>query len=357
MRIAQISPLYESVPPQQYGGTERVVSYLTEELVRQGHDVTLFASADSATSAELVACCPRSLRTWNGSVDSLAHHFVMLECMARTARAFDVMHFHIDYLHFPVSRRAGWPTLTTLHGRLDIPDLQPLYDEFRDMPVVSISNDQRRPLPQANWYATVHHGLPDNLYQLHEAAGEYLVFLGRISPEKRVDRAIEIARRTGLPLRIAAKVDKADKEYFESEIRPLLAEPFVDFLGEVGEHEKEALLGRAIALLFPIDWAEPFGLVMIEAMACGTPIIAWRSGSVPEVMVHGTTGFIVDNMDDAVEATMRVGTLSRRRCRMVFDDRFAVSRMATDYLRVYERVTGDRASKIETGVGHAEEPA
>jgi glycosyltransferase involved in cell wall biosynthesis len=357
VRIAQISPLYESVPPQQYGGTERVVSYLTEELVRQGHDVTLFASADSVTSARLMACCPRSLRTWEGSVDSLAHHLVMLEHLERTPDAFDVMHFHIDYLHYPVSRRAGWPAVTTLHGRLDIPDLQPLYDEFHDMPVVSISNDQRSPLPQANWYGTVHHGLPADLYAFHEGPGRYLVFLGRISPEKRVDRAIEIARRSGLPLRIAAKVDAADRAYFDETVRPLLAAPFVEFLGEVGEHEKEALLGEALALLFPIDWSEPFGLVMIEAMACGTPVIAWRAGSVPEVMVDGVTGFVVDNLDDAVAATARVGRLSRRECRGVFEDRFTVERMAADYLRVYRRVQSDSMANLRNAFGRKEEPA
>jgi glycosyltransferase involved in cell wall biosynthesis len=355
VRIAQVSPLYESVPPQQYGGTERVVSYLTEELVRQGHDVTLFASADSVTSARLMNGCPRSLRTWNGSVDSLAHHLVMLEQLRRQPHDFDVIHFHIDYLHYPISRRERWPGLTTLHGRLDIPDLQPLYDEFRDMPVVSISEDQRTPLPQANWYATVHHGLPEDLYALHEEPGQYLVFLGRVSPEKRVDRAVDIARRTGLPLRVAAKVDAADRQYFQAEVEPLLSEPFVEFLGEIGDHEKEALLGNAIALLFPIDWSEPFGLVMIEAMACGTPVIAWRAGSVPEVMVDGVTGFIVDDMDAAVAATSRVGALSRRRCRRVFEDRFTVERMAADYLRVYRRIRDEHLDAIHA-FGPEKEP-
>jgi glycosyltransferase involved in cell wall biosynthesis len=341
VRIAQISPLYESVPPMSYGGTERVVSYLTEELVRQGHEVTLFASGDSVTAARLVPCSERSLRLWPGSIDSLAHHLLMLERVGREAAEFDVLHFHIDYLHFPFSRRAGWRNVTTLHGRLDLPDLQPLYDEFSDMPVVSISNDQRSPLPQANWRATVYHGLPKELYAFQEGPGTYLVFLGRISPEKRVDRAIEIARRAGLPLKIAAKIDEVDRPYFESQIAPLFELPFVEYLGEVGEEDKCELLGNATALLFPIDWSEPFGLVMIESMACGTPIIAWKAGSVPEVMTQGVTGFVVDSIDDAVARTAEVSNLSRRRCREAFEQHFTAERMASDYVAVYKRLVAE----------------
>jgi glycosyltransferase involved in cell wall biosynthesis len=343
--------LYESVPPKSYGGTERVVSYLTEELVRQGHEVTLFASADSVTTARLVPASRQSLRLWPGSVDSLAHHLLMLERIAAEAGAFDVLHFHIDYLHFPFSRRAGWTHVTTLHGRLDIPDLQPLYEEFQEAPVVSISDEQRTPLPRANWQATVYHGLPADLYALHERPGQYLVFLGRISPEKRVDRAIEIARRVGLPLKIAAKIDDADRRYFEDEIAPMFSLPFVEYLGEIGEHEKEDLLGGAIALLFPIDWSEPFGLVMIESMACGTPVIAWRAGSVPEVMTEGITGFVVDTLDAAVAATERAASLDRRRCREVFEVRFTVGRMASDYVNVYERLLSGTGAAVLARTG------
>jgi glycosyltransferase involved in cell wall biosynthesis len=338
LRIAQISPLYESVPPSSYGGTERVVSYLTEELVQQGHDVTLFASADSTTSARLIGCSPRSLRTSEGSIDTLAHHVLMLERVGRYAREFDVLHFHIDYLHFPFSRRAGWTTLTTLHGRLNIPDLQPLYDEFQDMPVVSISDDQRKPLPHAGWRATVYHGLPRGLYALNDRPEPYLAFVGRISPEKRVDRAIEIAGRVGMPLRIAAKIDAADREYFDDSIRHMFSLPYVEFLGEIGEHEKQELLGNATALLFPIEWPEPFGLVMIEAMACGTPVVAWRRGSVPEVLDDGVTGCLVESLDEAVAATKRAAAFSRARCRAVFEKRFTAERMARDYVSVYEQL-------------------
>ena len=351
MRIAQVSPLFESVPPQSYGGTERVVSYLTEELVRQGHDVTLFASGDSVTAAKLVAGSPQSLRLWPGSVDALAHHIVMLERVASLADAFDIIHFHVDYVHFPLSRRMPWRHVTTLHGRLDLPDLQPLYDEFADMPVVSISNDQRQPLPQAAWQATVYHGLPPALYTPRERGEPYLVFLGRISPEKRVDRAVDIARRAGLPLRVAAKIDAVDRAYFERDIKPLFEQPGVDYLGEIGEDDKNALLGGAAALLFPIDWAEPFGLVMIEAMACGTPVIAWRAGSVPEVIDEGVTGFVVDSVDAAVEAVGKVAQIDRRRCRQVFEERFAVERMTRDYVAVYEQLVGAPARTVAAVAG------
>ena len=338
MRIAQIAPLFESVPPQTYGGTERVVSYLTEELVRQGHDVTLFASGDSVTQARLVACSERALRLDPACVDQLAHQIVQLEQVFKRAGEFDAVHFHIDYLHYPLSRREHTRQLTTLHGRLDIPDLVPMYREFPEMPVISISNAQREPLPWLNWLGTVYHGLPEELYTPREQPGTYLAFLGRISPEKRVDRAIEIARRAGLPLRIAAKVDKADEEYFESSIRPLLEGARVEFVGEIGEADKDEFLGNAYALLFPIDWPEPFGLVMVEAMACGTPVIAYRDGSVPEVLDEGVTGFIVTSGDEAIEALEHVPQLDRRECRRVFEERFSAARMARDYVEIYERI-------------------
>jgi glycosyltransferase involved in cell wall biosynthesis len=357
LKIAQVAPLYESVPPQAYGGTERVVSYLTEELVRQGHDVTLFASGDSVTRARLVAACPRSLRLDTGCRDQFAHHIIMLEQVFQRADEFDVIHFHCDYLHFPLSRRHPVPHVTTLHGRLDLPDLQPLYRMFADQPVISISDSQRRPLAWADWQGTVYHGLPLDLHTFRDRPGQYLAFLGRISPEKRVDRAIEIARRAGLPLRIAAKVDPADRNYYEEEIRPLIeaAGPAVEFLGEVGGKAKDEFLGNAYALLFPIDWPEPFGLVMIEAMACGTPVIAYRHGSVPEVMDDGVTGFVVGDIDEAVAAVGRVDELSRRRCRDVFEERFCVARMAHDYLAIYRRLVeqaGDgRARRRRAGKG------
>jgi glycosyltransferase involved in cell wall biosynthesis len=338
MRIAQVAPLYESVPPKYYGGTERVVSHLTEELVRQGHEVTLFASGDSVTKAHLVAACPRSLRLDKHCMDQLSHQILMLEHAFQRAAEFDIVHFHIDYLHFPLSRREQIAHVTTLHGRLDIHDLVPLYQEFQDMPVISISNGQRQPLPWANWQATVYHGLPADMYQFHDKPGIYLAFLGRISPEKRVDRAIEIAKQVQIPLKIAAKVDPADKDYFESVINPLLRDSLVEFVGEIGKGEKEDFLGNAYALLFPIDWPEPFGLVMIEAMACGTPVIAYRGGAVPEVIEEGRTGFIVEGLEDAVEAVRRVPELSRKRCREIFDQRFTAARMAHDYVKVYERL-------------------
>ena len=342
MRIAQVAPLYESVPPKYYGGTERVVSYLTEELVRQGHDVTLFASGDSETKAHLVAACRRSLRMDKHCVDRLAHHMLMLENVVQRAAEFDIVYFHTDYLHFPLSRREQITHVTTLHGRLDLPDLVPLYQEFREMPVISISNGQREPLPWANWQATVYHGLPADMYQFRDKTGTYLAFLGRVSPEKRVDRAIEIAKQVGIPLKLAAKVDRVDKDYFETVVEPLLRHPFVEFGGEIGEGENEEFLSNAYALLFPIDWPEPFGLVIIEAMACGTPVIAYRGGAVPEVMEEGHTGFIVEGLEDAVDAVRRVPELSRKRCREVFDHRFTAARMAHDYVQVYERLTNTR---------------
>jgi glycosyltransferase involved in cell wall biosynthesis len=340
MNIAQVAPLYESVPPQCYGGTERVVSFLTEELVRQGNEVTLFASGDSRTQAHLIAVCPRALRLDASCVDKLARHLILLERVFDQASCFDVIHFHCDYLHFPWSRRHRCCHVTTLHGRLDIPDLEPVYREFAGEPLISISDAQRRPLAWANWQGTVYHGLPEDLYHLHEKPGHYLAFLGRISPEKRVDRAIRIARRVGMPLKIAAKVDAADRDYYKNQIEPLLRKSgsLVEFIGEIGEGTKDEFLGNAYALLFPIDWPEPFGLVMIEALACGTPVIAYRNGSVPEVMDDGVTGFVVESMEQAVRAVERVVSLSRAECRRVFERRFSVRRMARDYLAVYRRL-------------------
>lgn len=338
MRIAQVAPLYESVPPKYYGGTERIVSYLTEDLVAQGHDVTLFASGDSVTKAQLVPAVRRSLRLDDGCIDRLTHHLVLLEKVFAVIENFDVVHFHIDYLHFPLSRRHRAAHVTTLHGRLDLPDLVPLYQEFREMPVISISNAQREPLPWLNWQETVHHGLPQDLYTFRDGPGKYLAFIGRISPEKRVDKAIEIARRSGMPLKIAAKIDAPDRAYYESCVKPLLDDSFVEFVGEIGDREKPEFLGNACALVFPIDWPEPFGLVMIEALACGTPTIAYRRGSVPEVLEDGITGFIVENLEEAAEAAGKVSGLSRQTCRRVFEERFTATRMAHDYLATYARV-------------------
>jgi glycosyltransferase involved in cell wall biosynthesis len=349
MRIAQVAPLYESVPPKLYGGTERVVSYLTEELVRQGHDVTLFASGDSVTAASLRPACDRALRLQEPKVlDPLAHHIRMIEMVASEADIFDVIHFHIDYLHFPVTRRQNLAAVTTLHGRLDIPDLIPLYREFYDVNLVSISNAQRTPLPWVNWAGTVYHGLPENLHKLNPNPGRYLAFLGRISPEKRVDRAIAIAMRVGMPIRIAAKIDVVDREYFDSEIRKLFDNSLVEYVGEINDSEKSEFLGNASALLFPIDWPEPFGLVMIEALACGTPVIAYRMGSVPEILDEGTTGFLVNDLDAAAAAVNKIESIDRRTCRQVFEERFSASRMASDYLAVYTRLLG-RASETHTG--------
>ncbi len=339
MKIAQVAPLYESVPPKLYGGTERVVSYLTEEFLRQGHDVTLFASGDSITSARLRPVCGRALRLEGKSIiDPLAYHVRMIEMVARETREFDIVHFHIDYLHFPVTRRQGIAAVTTLHGRLDIPDVIPLYLEFNDMNLISISNAQRAPVPSANWAATIYHGLPEDLYKLQERHGKYLAFLGRICPEKRVDRAIEISKRVGMPLKIAAKVDAADREYFDSKIRKLLDDPLIEYLGEIGERDKSDFLGNAYALLFPIDWPEPFGLAMIESLACGTPVVAYRMGSVPEILDEGVTGYLVNTLDEAVDAIYLVSSLDRTLCRRVFEKRFSARRMCSDYLAVYKTI-------------------
>jgi glycosyltransferase involved in cell wall biosynthesis len=339
MRVAQVSPLYESCPPQFYGGTERVVSYLTEELVRQGHEVTLFASGDSQTGAILRATCNRALRLDPQCKDPLAHHLVMLNRVVRSAEAFDIIHFHTDFLHFPSFGRLWGKTVTTAHGRLDLPDLQPLFREFPMMPLVSISDAQRTPVPWASWQATVHHGLPTDLYLPGRGDGGYLAFIGRISPEKGVEKAIKIARRAGIPLKIAAKVDK---------VKRLLKGPGVEFIGEIGDRDKGEFLGRAMALLFPIDWLEPFGLVMIEAMANGTPVVAFRRGSVPEIIDEGLTGFVVNNVDRAVAAVPRAAALNRSWIRRRFEQRFSVERMARGYIEVYDGVL--RRSAIDAVV-------
>jgi glycosyltransferase involved in cell wall biosynthesis len=344
MKIAQIAPLVERVPPSLYGGTERIVSYLTEELIRQGHEVTLFASGDSRTSAELVRCSDLALRLNPVVRDPLPYYLIMLDEVRRRAESFDVLHFHIDLLHFPLIREYAGRTVTTLHGRLDLPDLVPFYGVFGDVPVVSISDHQRRPLPPVNWVGTVHHGLPRDLLPFNpRPAGAYLAFLGRISPEKRPDLAIQIALRAGMPLKIAAKIDRVDQAYWTEVIKPLVdAHRDVEFLGEIGEREKGDFLGDARALLFPIDWPEPFGLVTIEAMACGTPVIAFRRGSVPEVIEEGVTGFIVDDADAAVQSVARIDALSRTEIRGCFERRFTAERMAGEYVAIYHQLAGVR---------------
>jgi glycosyltransferase involved in cell wall biosynthesis len=336
MKIAQVAPLHEACPPRLYGGTERVVAYLTEELVRSGHDVTLFASGDSETGARLEPICAQALRLDRTVLDPLVYHMVMFNRVAAQAAEFDVIHFHTDYLHFGAMASKRVPTVTTVHGRLDLPDLPAIYAEFPNMPLVSISNSQRRPLPWVNWCATVYHGLPLSLYGLGEGRGGYLAFIGRISPEKRLDSAIEIARRFGMPLKIAAKVDKVDRAYFEEVIRPLLKAPHAEFIGEVSDAEKGRFLGDAAALLFPVDWPEPFGLAMIEAMANGTPVVAMRRGAVPEIVDDGITGFVVDDTDGALGALPRALLLDRRLVRQQFERRFSGERMVRDYISVYE---------------------
>ena len=337
MRIAQVAPLFESVPPKGYGGTERIVSYLTEALVELGHEVTLFASGDSRTTARLRAVSRRSLRLDEHSVDPIADHVVLAETVFREMENYDVIHSHIDYIGFPLWRRMTTPHLTTLHGRLDIPNLINLYREYAELPVVSISDSQRDPLPAANWIGTVYHGLPSDQYSFHEQPGKYLAFLGRISPEKRPDLAMEIAIRAKIPLKIAAKVDKVDASYFENTVQPLLKSSNVDYIGEIDDLDKDDFLGNALALLFPIDWPEPFGLVMIEAMACGTPVIASPSGAVPEIM-SSDTGYIAEGVEDAVAAVEKARTFNRRKCRLAFEEKFTAMRMAKDYLAIYDRV-------------------
>jgi glycosyltransferase involved in cell wall biosynthesis len=348
MKIAQVAPLMESVPPKMYGGTERVVSYLTEELVRLGHDVTLFASGDSVTSAELQSCAPRALRLDTGVRDCTPHNMLQLELVRQSAADFDVVHFHTDFTHFPLARAAlRGQALTTLHGRLDLPDYRGFFNVFDDAPLVSISHHQRTPLPDVNWIGTVHHGLPSSVCRFNPSPrDDYLAFLGRISPEKRPDRAIEIARRAGMQLRIAAKVDRVDRDYFEAHIAPLLAGGDVEFVGEIGEAEKCDFLGNARALLFPIDWPEPFGIVMIEAMSCGTPCIAWCAGSVPEIVDDGLTGRVVDSIEGAVAAVREAERLDRHAIRTQFEHRFSVARMTRDYLNVYRSLVQESADRV-----------
>jgi glycosyltransferase involved in cell wall biosynthesis len=338
MRIAQLTPLAESVPPPHYGGTERIVSYLTEELVRQGHDVTLFASGDSQTRASLKPMCEHALRTTNGASNPQAPLALMLEKAFSSTDQFDLIHSHLDVLTFPLARRSDIPVLTTLHGRSDFPELQPVFKEFTDCPLISISHAQRQPVPWANWQHTIYHGLPDDLYTFHPCSDFYLAFVGRITPEKRPDLAITIARRVGMPLKIAAKVDPVDREYFETVIRPLLSDPLIEYVGEITDSEKNELIGNAYALIAPFDCPESFGLVFIEALACGTPVVALRRGSVPELIDHGQTGFICDTPDQMIHALSRIATLKRRHCRNAFDTRFTAERMVQDYLSVYENL-------------------
>jgi glycosyltransferase involved in cell wall biosynthesis len=338
MKIAQVSSLMEAVPPKLYGGTERIVAYLTDELVDLGHDVTLFASGDSHTKAKLEPGWPHALRLDIDMRDYLAPHVILLETLARRAHDFDIIHLHIDYLGYPLLRRIGVPFLTTLHGRLDLPELRRIYETFADVPLVSISDSQREPLPDANYIGTIHHGLPKDLLKAGDGAEGYLAFIGRISPEKAPDAAIRIAAAAGMKIKIAAKIDKVDRAYFEEHIEPSLALPHVEFIGEINETQKSAFLGNAAGLLFPIAWREPFGLAMIEAMACGTPVIAMRRGSVPEVIEDGVTGFIVETEAEAVAAVRRLPKLDRKRVRQAFEARFTGRRMAEDYVRHYQQL-------------------
>ncbi len=346
MRIGQIAPLHEAVPPKLYGGTERVVSFLTEELVAMGHEVTLFASGDSVTSARLEPIWPRALRLDPAIRDPIAPHMLLMEAARRQADEFDVLHFHMDYWPFSLFGRQRTPFVTTMHGRLDLAELQPVFDTFPNVPMVSISNSQRTPLPQANYVATVHHGIPAGLLTPRPVKPEYLAFLGRIAPEKRPDRAIRIARAAGIPLKMAAKVDRVDQVYFDTVIRPMLDEGGAELIGEISDAEKPDFLSGAVGLLMPIDWPEPFGLVMIEAMACGTPVIAFNHGSVPEIIEDGVTGFIVHDEIAAVAAVRRLDGLSRQVVRERFDVRFTARRMAEDYLSVYRSLAGEQRSVL-----------
>jgi glycosyltransferase involved in cell wall biosynthesis len=347
MRIAHVAPLAEAVPPKLYGGTERVVSWLVEDLVRRGHDITLFASGDSETGAELVRVTPHALRLDPTVRDHQPYNCLLLDRVFARAKEFDVIHFHIDLIHYPMFRAMADRVVTTLHGRLDLPDLHPFYRAFPDLPLVSISNAQRKPMPPVNWMATVHHGMPRDLYRAEARQGSYLAFLGRICAEKGIEDAIAIAERAGVTLKIAAKVDPADTEYFEERVRPLLSNPHVEFIGEIGDREKSDFLGGALGVLFPICWPEPFGLVMIEAMACGTPVIAYPQGSVPEVLEDGLTGFLVGGVDQAVSAVDRLASLDRRRIRRRFEERFAVERMSAEYLNVYRRLVDLRTDRSQ----------
>lgn len=345
MKVAQVAPLYEAVPPRLYGGTERIVHYLTEELVEQGHEVSLFASGDSVTRARLIPSVGKSLRLNPCCVDPLAHHIVQMKDVIEHSHEFDVVHFHTDYLHYPFTDYLKSPAVTTLHGRLDICDLQNVYNKFSQEQIISISYHQRIPLPQANWTGNVYHGLPLNLHHPGSGKGKYLAFLGRVSPEKGLEQAIEIAIASNHPIKIAAKIDKIDELYFETCIKKLLGHPLVEFLGEINEKQKTAFLGDARALLFPIRWEEPFGLVMIEAMACGTPVIAFREGSVPEIIDDGVSGYIVNDIASAIEAVYALGKLSRAAVRRKFEERFTASRMASDYICLYQAVIENNRRK------------
>ncbi len=357
MRIAQVSPLFESVPPKAYGGTERVISYLTEELVRQGHEVTLFATGDSVTKAHLIASVDQPLRNEMWQRSWLAYEAVQSDKLAKLSKNFDIIHFHTDYLHFALASYLDAAHVTTLHGRLDLPELLPLFAHFNHCPLVSISDSQRKPLAWANWIRTVYHGLPHDRYAFHPEPGTYFSFIGRLSPEKRADRAIEIAIASNTPLYIAAKIDKADADYFDREIRHMLRHPLIHFIGEINEEKKHALLSRSKALLFPIDWPEPFGLVMIEAFSCGVPVIAYAQGSVPEIIEEGINGFVVHDQQEAIAAAKNISMIDRRQCRNSFDRRFTVAHMAEQYLEVYEKIigTGSRLHHTHTSLANRQE--
>jgi glycosyltransferase involved in cell wall biosynthesis len=357
MRIAQIAPLTEAIPPKLYGGTERVVHWLTEELVALGHDVTLFASGDSVTSATLEAMWPQSLRLSGSIRDPNALHMLMLEVVRRRAEDFDVLHFHLDYYPFSLFSRHSTPFVTTLHGRLDLPEHQPVFTTFSSIPVISISNAQRRPVPQAGWVRTIYHGVPEDLLRPKSVTPSYLAFLGRIAPEKGVDQAIKIAGRAGLPIKIAAKIDKADIEYFETEIRSLFDLPHVEYIGEIADRDKSDFLSGAIGLVMPINWPEPFGLSMIEAMACGTPVVAYNRGSVPEVVEDGVTGFVVEDELSATDAVRRLSRLSRAGVRARFEQRFTARLMAKEYLATYRSLMSGAAARprlVAVQGGHME---
>ncbi len=354
MRIAQVAPLTEAIPPKLYGGTERVVYWLTEELVSLGNDVTLFASGDSSTSAKLVAAWPKALRLDGAIRDPTALHMVMLERVRQHADDFDLLHFHLDYYPFSLFARQDTPYITTLHGRLDLPEHQPVFNTFRRVPLVSISNSQRRPAPQANWIGTIYHGLPENLLVPRPVTPSYLAVLGRIAPEKSIDRAIRIAKRCGIPLKIAAKVDRIDEEYYAQVIQPMLDPPHIEYIGEISDREKSDFLSGAIALMVTIDWPEPFGLVMIESMACGTPVVAFNRGSVPEVVEDNLTGFIVEDETSGVSAVNRIAQLERRKVRARFEERFTARRMAIDYLSAYRSIMLGEEPHLKVVTGAAE---
>jgi glycosyltransferase involved in cell wall biosynthesis len=353
MKIAQVAPLYEAVPPKLYGGTERVVSYLTEELVNQGHDVTLFASGDSITNAKLVAGVEKAIRLNPDSVDPLALHIVQLQDVINRSNEFDIIHFHTDYLHFPFSQAMETPHVTTLHGRLDVPELQEIYNTFSN-PVISISLDQQKPVPQANFVGNIYHGLPSKLFKEGNGAGDYLAFLGRISPEKGPDKAIEIAKKSGIKLKIAAKVDKVDEKYFKTEIEHLLDHPLIEFIGEINEVQKQEFLCNAKALIFPINWCEPFGMVMIEAMSCGTPVVAFGKGSVNEIIKNGENGYIVNDVDEAVQVLKGISPAARALVRKSFEQNYTAERMAKDYVDIYRSLCFQKKTKNRIHIQKAE---